>query len=414
MAVTKNTVSRKAETLLTFVYEGTNRRGEKVKGEMPGKNMALAKAQLRKQGISVTTIKRKSVDVMAFLNRRKVKALDIAIFVRQLATMMKAGVPLVQGFEIVAEGLDNPAMREVVLGIKAEVEGGNTFAGALRRYPQHFDDLFVSLVASGEQSGALETMLDRVATYKEKSELLKQKIKKALKYPIAVVVVAIIVTIILMVKVVPVFQDLFSSFGAELPAFTQMVVNMSKWMQAYWWLLILAIVFTIGGLIEFKKRSPAFRDFLDRLALRAPVFGDLVYKAIIARYSRTLATTFAAGVPLIDALESTAGATNNVVYRDAVMRIRDDVSTGQQLQFAMRSTSRFPSMAIQMVAIGEESGALDSMLEKVATHYENEVDNAVDGLTSMMEPLIMAVLGVLVGGLVIAMYLPIFQMGSVI
>ena len=406
--------AKKGELLPNFVYEGTNRRGQKIKGEMPGKNLALAKAQLRKQGINVISIRKKSKNLLEGLSKKKVSALDIAIFARQLATMMKAGVPLVQSFEIVAEGLDNPSMREVVLGIKGEVEGGSSFAGALKKYPQHFDDLFCSLVASGEQSGALETMLDRVAIYKEKSELLKQKIKKAMKYPATVIVVAVVVTIILMLKVVPVFQDLFSSFGADLPAFTQMVVNMSQWMQVYWWVLILGIGLTIGAFIEAKKRSEAFRDLLDRAALKAPIFGDLVYKAIIARYSRTLATTFAAGVPLIEALESTAGATNNVVYRKAVMQIRDDVSTGQQLQFAMRTTNVFPSMAIQMVAIGEESGALDAMLEKVATHFENEVDNAVDGLTSMMEPLIMAILGVLVGGLVVAMYLPIFQMGSVI
>ncbi len=404
----------KAQDIPNFLYEGTNRRGQKIKGEIPSKNMALAKAVLRKQGINVTSIRKKQKNLLEFISKKKVSPMDIAIFTRQLATMMKAGVPLVQSFEIVAEGLDNPSMREVVLGIKGEVEGGNTFAGALRKYPLYFDDLFCSLVASGEQSGALETMLDRVAIYKEKSELLKQKIKKAMKYPMAVIVVALVVTIILMVKVVPVFQDLFSSFGADLPAFTQMVVNMSNWMQVYWWALIGIIAIAIGAFVEAKKRSEKFRDFLDITVLKLPVFGDLVYKAIIARFSRTLSTTFAAGVPLIDALESTAGATNNVLYRKATMQIREDISSGQQLQFAMRATNRFPSMAIQMVAIGEESGALDAMLDKVATHFENEVDNAVDGLTSMMEPLIMSILGVLVGGLVIAMYLPIFQMGSVI
>lgn len=377
-------------------------------------NMALAKVMLRKQGISVQSIREKRKNILEGLLKKKVTTLDITIFTRQLATMMKAGVPLVQSFEIVAEGLDSPAMREVVLGIKGEVEGGNTFAGALRKYPQYFDRLFCSLVESGEQSGALETMLDRVAIYKEKSELLKQKIKKAMKYPATVVVVAIIVTIILMVKVVPVFQDLFSSFGADLPAFTQLVVNMSKWMQEYWYILIACIVGIVIAIGQAHKRSEKFRNTLDKLMLKLPIFGDLVYKAIIARYSRTLATTFAAGVPLIEALESTAGATNNIIYEKAVMKIRDDVATGQQLQFAMRATERFPSMAIQMVSIGEESGALDTMLDKVATYYENEVDNAVDGLTAMMEPLIMAVLGVLVGGLVIAMYLPIFQMGSVV
>lgn len=405
---------KKAQMMPTFIYDGVDRKGVKIKGELPARNMALAKVTLRKQGINIKTIREKKKNILEGLMKKKVSTLDITIFTRQLATMMKAGVPLVQSFEIVAEGLDNPAMREVVLGIKGEVEGGNTFAGALKKYPQHFDRLFCSLVESGEQSGALETMLDRVAIYKEKSELLKQKIKKAMKYPIAVIVVAIVVTMILMVKVVPVFQDLFSSFGADLPAFTQMVVNMSKWMQSYWFILLIGIAVAITSFLETKKRSKKFRDFLDKAALKSPIFGDLVYKAIIARYSRTLATTFAAGVPLIDALESTAGATNNVVYEEAVMKIRDDVATGQQLQFAMRLTNKFPSMAIQMVAIGEESGSLDAMLDKVATHFENEVDNAVDGLTSMMEPLIMAVLGVLVGGLVIAMYLPIFQMGSVV
>ncbi|MEB3766980.1 type II secretion system F family protein [Acinetobacter sp. MD2] len=405
---------KKAQSMPTFAYSGVDRKGLKVKGELPARNMALAKVTLRKQGITVKTMREKRKNILDGLLKKKVGTQDITIFTRQLATMMKAGVPLVQSFEIVAEGLDNPAMRDVVLGIKAEVEGGNTFTGALRKYPQYFDRLFCSLVESGEQSGSLETMLDRVAIYKEKSEILKQKIKKAMKYPITVVVVAIVVTIILMVKVVPVFQDLFSSFGAQLPAFTQMVVNMSNWMQKYWYMLIIGIVFTIVALLETKKRSPKFRDFLDKLALKLPIFGDLVYKSIIARYSRTLATTFAAGVPLIDALESTAGATNNIVFERAVMKVRDDVSTGQQLQFAMRATERFPAMAIQMVAIGEESGALDTMLDKVATYYESEVDNAVDGLTAMMEPLIMAILGVLVGGLVIAMYLPIFQMGSVV
>lgn len=406
--------AKKAQMMPTFTYDGVDRKGLKIKGELPARNMALAKVTLRKQGITINNIREKRKNILEGLMKKKVSTLDITVFTRQLATMMKAGVPLVQSFEIVAEGLENPAMREVVLGIKGEVEGGNTFAGALRKYPQYFDKLFCSLVESGEQSGALETMLDRVAIYKEKSELLKQKIKKAMKYPATVIVVAIIVTIILMVKVVPVFEDLFTSFGADLPAFTKMVVNMSQWMQKYWFLLIIGIGGAVAAFIEAKKRSQKFRDTLDKLALKLPIFGDLVYKAIIARYSRTLATTFAAGVPLIDALESTAGATNNVIYERAVMKIREDVSTGQQLQFAMRASNLFPPMAVQMVAIGEESGALDAMLDKVATHFENEVDNAVDGLTSMMEPLIMAILGVLVGGLVVAMYLPIFQMGSVV
>lgn len=400
------------EMLLDFVYDGTNRRGERVKGETTSRNIELARAQLRKQGISVKTIKKKPKPLLAM--KKSIKPIDIAIFVRQLATMMKAGVPLTQSFEIVADALDNPSMKELVLKLKADIEAGSTFEQALRKHPRYFDDLFCSLVGAGEQSGALETMLERVATYKEKSELLKAKIKKALKYPIAVIVVAVIVTAILLIKVVPVFADLFHSFGAELPAFTQMVVNMSEWMQKYWWILLFGIGGAIIAFSEAKKRSKKFRDSLDRLTLKVPIFGNIAYQAIIARFSRTLSTTFAAGVPLIDALDSTAGATNNVVYYNATQKIKNDVATGQQLQFSMRSTNLFPSMAIQMVGIGEEAGSLEEMLDKVATYYENEVDNAVDGLTSLMEPMIMAFLGIVVGGLVIAMYLPIFQMGSVV
>lgn len=400
------------DMLFDFVYNGTNRRGEKVKGETTSRNIEIAKAQLRKQGITVKNIKKKPKPL--FQMKKAIKAIDIAIFVRQLATMMKAGVPLVQSFEIVADSLDNPTMKELVLQLKADIESGTNFETALRRHPRYFDDLFCSLVGAGEQSGALETMLERVATYKEKSELLKAKIKKAMKYPIAVIVVAIIVTAILLVKVVPVFSDLFKSFGAELPAFTQMVINMSEWMQQYWWIMMFLIAAAVIGFSEGKKRSKKFRDFLDRLTLKLPIFGNIAYQAVIARFSRTLSTTFAAGVPLIDALNSTAGATNNVVFYNATQKIKQDVATGQQLQFSMRSTNLFPSMAIQMVGIGEEAGSLEEMLDKVATYYENEVDNAVDGLTSLMEPMIMAILGVLVGGLVIAMYLPIFQMGQVV
>ena len=340
--------------------------------------------------------------------------MDIAIFTRQMATMMKAGVPLVQAFEIVADGLDNPSMKDVILKIKADVEGGNNFAGALQKHPLLFDDLYCSLVDAGEQSGALETMLDRVALYKEKSEALKQKIKKAMKYPIAVVCVAVIVTAILLIKVVPTFQELFQGFGAELPAFTQFVIGLSEALQAnFLFIVVLLIGFAIV-FSETRKRSERFRNGLDRTLLKLPIIGDITFKSTIARYARTLSTTFAAGVPLIDALDACAGATGNVVYRRAVLQVKEDVSTGQQLQFAMRSTGVFPAMALQMTAIGEESGALDAMLEKVAIYYEDEVDNAVDGLTSMMEPLIMAVLGVLIGGLIIAMYLPIFQLGAVV
>lgn len=407
-------MATKAEQILTFVYEGSDRRGQKVKGEISGKNLALAKAQLRKQGINAQKVYKKRANLLAGLSKKKVTAMDIAIFSRQMATMMKAGVPLVQSFEIVADGLDNPTMKDVVMGIKVDVEGGNSLASALRKYPDYFDELFCSLVHSGEQSGSLETMLDRVAIYKEKSEALKMKINKAMKYPLTVVVVALIVTVILLLKVVPVFQDLFKGFGAELPAFTLFVIGLSAWMQKWWFVFIAGIIGSVMGLKEAKKRSTAFANWLDRLVLKLPIVGDLAYKSTVARYCRTLSTTFAAGVPLIDALVSCAGAAGNVVYRDAILRIRDDVATGQQLGFAMRQTGIFPSMALQMVSIGEESGALDAMLEKVATYFEAEVDNAVDGLTAMMEPLIMAVLGVLIGGLIIAMYLPIFQLGSVV
>lgn len=406
--------AKSVEQMLTFAYEGIDKRGQKVKGEVNGKNMALAKAQLRKQGINANKVFKKRADLLGGVRKKKVKPMDVAIFTRQLATMMKAGVPLVQSFEIVAEGLDNPTMKEVVLGIKSEVESGNGFAQALRKYPDLFDELFCSLVSSGEQSGSLESMLDRVAEYKEKSELLKMKIKKAMKYPLTVLMVAAIVTAILLLKVVPVFQELFAGFGADLPAFTQMVINLSESLQANWFIIL--AVFGVFGFVftEAKKRSQAFRNWLDRTVLKLPVVGDLAYKSTIARFCRTLATTFAAGVPLIDALVSCAGAAGNVVYKDAIMRIRDDVATGQQLGFAMKQTGIFPSMALQMVNIGEESGALDAMLDKVATHFENEVDNAVDGLTAMMEPMIMAFLGVVIGGLIIAMYLPIFQLGSVV
>lgn len=404
---------KKIESTLSFSYEGVDRKGVKIKGDIPAKNIALAKVSLRKQGIVVSHIKEKRKDILGQLFKRGISSLDITIFTRQLATMMRAGVPLVQGLDIVSEGLDNQSMRNVVAGIKSEVENGNTFAGGLRKFPQHFDQLFCSLVESGEQSGSLDTMLERVATYKEKSEQLKMKIKKALKYPIFVIIVAIAVTILLMIKVVPVFQDIFTSFGQELPLFTQMVVSMSVWMQNYWIAVVLMMIMMAIAFVQSKKRSKRFRDYLDKLSLKLPIFGDLIYKAIIARFSRTLSTTFAAGVPLIDALQSTAGATNNVIFENAVLKIKENVSTGQQLNFAMRLANRFPTMAIQMVAIGEESGALDAMLEKVANYYEDEVDHAVDGLTSLLEPLIMVILGILVGGLVIAMYLPIFKMGSI-
>lgn len=401
-----------APQLAAFVWSGTDRKGQKVKGELNAANIAVAKAELRKQGINAKTVKKKPKAI--FSNKKRITPLDISIFSRQLATMMKAGVPLVQSFDIVADGLENITMKELVISIKTDVESGNSLAGALKKHPLYFDDLFCSLVDSGEQSGALETMLDRIATYKEKTEALKAKIKKAVKYPIAVIIVAVIVTTILLLKVVPTFEELFNGFGAELPAFTQMVIGMSRWMQANWW-IFLGIMIGIGfGFTEAKRRSQRFSDALDALALKAPVVGNIIFQSTIARFARTLATTFAAGVPLVEALDSVAGATGNIIYKRAVLKIKEEVSSGTQMNFSMRSTGLFPAMAIQMTAIGEESGSLDTMLDKVATHYEQEVDAAVDGLTSLLEPIIMAVLGVVVGGLIIAMYLPIFQLGNAV
>jgi type IV pilus assembly protein PilC len=405
-------MAAKAIKTSTFSWEGTDKKGSKIKGETNGQNPALVKAQLRKQGINPTKVRKKSVSL--FSAGKKIKPMDIALFARQMATMMKAGVPLLQSFDIIGEGLDNQNMRKLVDDIKQHVAAGNSFAASLRTRPLYFDDLFCNLVDAGEQAGALEDLLDRVATYKEKTEALKAKIKKAMNYPIAVVVVAVIVTAILLLKVVPQFETVFASFGAELPAFTQFVIGISKGLQEWWFVMLFGAFAAIFALTESKKRSEKFRNWIDRTALKAPVIGDIIYKSSVARYARTLATTFAAGVPLVEALDSVAGATGNIVFKNAVNKIKQDVSSGMQLNFSMRSTGAFPSMAIQMTAIGEESGALDMMLDKVASYYEAEVDNAVDGLTSLMEPIIMSVLGVLVGGLIIAMYLPIFQLGAVV
>ena len=396
----------------TFSWEGTDKKGNKLKGETSGQSPLLVKAQLRKQGINPTKVRKKSISILSA--GKKIKPIDIALFARQMATMMKAGVPLLQSFEIIEEGLDNPNMRKLVSDVKQHVASGNSFASALRTQPLYFDDLFCNLVDAGEQAGALESLLDRVATYKEKTEALKSKIKKAMNYPIAVVVVATIVSCILLIKVVPQFKEVFKSFGADLPAFTMFVLGISEGLQKWWYVFIAGLFGAIFIFAETKKRSEKFRDGLDRIALKTPVVGDIIYKSSVARYARTLSTTFAAGVPLVEALDSVAGATGNIVFKNAVNKIKQDVTAGMQLNFSMRSTGVFPSMAIQMTAIGEESGALDMMLDKVASYYEAEVDNAVDGLTALMEPIIMSVLGVLIGGLIIAMYLPIFQLGKVI
>ena len=397
----------------TYMWQGIDARGNPSKGEIGGGSIAMVKAQLRKRGIKPTKVRKKAKPLFS-PSKPKIKPMDIAVFTRQLATMMKAGIPLVQSFEIVGESLENASMRELVLAVRDEVASGNNFADSIRKHPRYFDDLYCNLVEAGEQAGALETMLERLAVYKEKSEALKSKIKKAMNYPITVVAVAIIVTGILLVKVVPQFAETFSSFGAELPLFTQYVMRISDFAIAWWLWVVLGIGAAAFLFKEAKVRSKAFSEALERLSLKLPVLGDIIEQSALARFTRTLSTTFSAGVPLVEALESVAGATGNVVYRNATMQIRDDVTSGQQLTSAIRSTGLFPNMVIQMVSIGEESGALDGMLDKCANFYEAEVDNAVDGLTSMMEPLIMAVLGVLVGGLMIAMYMPIFQIGSVV
>lgn len=396
-----------------YNWSGTDKTGRSSKGQIEAVSQAMAKAQLRQQGIKPKTVRRKPKALFGSKGAA-IKAADIAIFTRQLATMLKAGVPLVQSFEIVEEGLEKPRMQELVRSIRLDVASGSGLAPSLAKHPRHFDDLFCALVGSGEDSGTLEIMLDRVATYKEKTEQLKAKIRKAMTYPTAVICVALIVTGILLIKVVPVFATTFRNFGSDLPAFTLAVMNFSDFVREWWIVVLVGMVAAFFGFKELKLRSVRFSEFLDQIALKLPVIGTLVHDAVIARFSRTLSTTFAAGVPLVDALNSTAGASGNSVYRKAIYQIRDDVTTGTTLYNAIKATGLFPTMLLQMVSIGEESGALDDMLDKVATHYEEAVDNAVDSLSSLMEPIIMSVLGVLVGGLMIAMYLPIFMLGSVI
>ena len=394
-----------------FAWQGTDRSGKKVKGNTVARNEAAVRSELRRQGVVPTRVRKQS---QLFKKTGKVTPGDLAIFSRQLATMMTAGIPLVQSFDIIGAGHENPAMQRLLLSIKSEVEGGTTLANSLAKHPMHFDDLFVNLVAAGEQAGALETLLDKIATYKEKTEAIKKKVKKALFYPGAVVAVAFIVTAILLIFVIPEFETLFQGFGADLPAFTRFVIDISDFVRTQGWLLVIGIVGLVVGFLHMYKRSRALQHFLDRVVLKLPVIGPILNKSAIARFARTLATTFAAGVPLVEALGSVAGACGNIVYESAVHKIRDEVATGQRLQRAMEATSLFPNMVNQMIAVGEESGSLDDMSSKVADFYEEEVDNAVDSMSSLLEPLIMAVLGVLVGGLVVAMYLPIFKMGAVV
>jgi type IV pilus assembly protein PilC len=396
---------------LQFNWEGKDKKGNKIRGKILAVNENQARADLRRQNIIPTRVSKHRA---LFGGGGKITPMDIAVFSRQLSTMLAAGIPLVQSFEIVGVGHEKPAMQKLILEIKQSIEGGSSLHESLRKHPIYFDDLYTNLVEAGEQAGALESLLDKVATYKEKTEALKKKIKKALFYPTAVLAVAVVVTLILLLFVIPQFESLFQGFGADLPAFTRMVINLSEFVQEQGWWMALLIIGGVVFFIHMKKRSEALRHFMDRAALKLPIIGPILVKAAIARYARTLSTMFSAGVPLVEAMDSVAGATGNIVYEQAVYRMRDEVSTGQRLQRAMENTGLFPNMVIQMIAVGEESGSLDAMAAKVAEFYELEVDTAVDGLASLLEPLIMAILGVLVGGLVIAMYLPIFKMGAVI
>ena len=401
----------KSVKLVTFLWEGTDRKGARHKGEMVGPSVALVKAELRRQGMTPLKVRKKPVSIFASGSKR-VKSKDIAIFSRQLATMMTAGVPLVQSFDIVSKGSEHPGMQQLVANLKSDIEGGSSLSQALNRHPKEFDALFCNLVKAGEEAGILENLLNKIATYKEKTEAIKKKIKKAMFYPAGVLAVAFLVTMILMIWVVPQFQSLFNGMGANLPAITLVVVTISHFVQHWWWAILGGVVGGIFGFMRLKRDSKAFNLLWDRFILKVPVIGTVMEKAAVARFARTLGTMFAAGVPLVEAMDSVAGATGNSVYATAVLKMRDEIATGQQLQTAMMQRKIFPSMTVQMVAIGEESGSLDSMLSKVADFYEEEVDNAVDSVSSLMEPFIMVVLGTIIGTLVLAMYMPIFQMGN--
>lgn len=395
---------------ITFVWEGTDKRGKRLKGEMKGSGLAFVTATLRRQGITVIKIKKQS----AFNSSKRITDKDITLFTRQLATMMKSGVPLLQSFDIVGKGHSNASVSKLLADIKSDVETGSSLSQAFRKYPLYFDALFCNLVQAGEQAGILDTLLDRLATYKEKILAIKSKIKSALFYPISILVVAFIITAVIMIFVIPAFKDLFSNFGADLPAPTLVVMALSDFFVEYWWAIFGTIGFSVWFFFYTWKRSEKMQSTMDRIMLKLPVFGELIRKATIARFARTLSTMFAAGVPLVEALDSVAGASGNRVYYDATKQIQSDVTTGTSLTVAMQNTEVFPNMVLQMVSIGEESGALDAMLSKVADFYEGEVDDAVEGISSLMEPIIMVVLGTLIGGLVIAMYLPIFKMGQAI
>lgn len=408
------TAPRRTEPQLpVFVWEGTDRRGVLMKGEQAAKSMALVRADLRRQGITPKVVKPKPKPLFGAAGS-SIKAKDIAVFSRQIATMMKSGVPIVSALEIIGNGNKNVRMRQLVETIRNDVEGGSSFYEALSRHPVYFDELYRNLVRAGESAGVLETVLDTIATYKENLEALKGKIKKAMFYPAMVVAVALIVSAILLIFVVPQFETVFKEFGADLPAFTKMVIGLSDFMVSWWWAMLIFVVAAVVSAIAFYKRSIAFQHFLDRMVLKVPVIGQIMQNSSIARFSRTLAVTFKAGVPLVEAMDTVAGATGNSVYTKAVLRMRDDVAVGYPVNVAMKQLNLFPHMVVQMTAIGEEAGALDTMLFKVAEFYEQEVNNAVDALSSLLEPMIMVFLGVIVGGMVIAMYLPIFKLGSVV
>jgi len=397
-----------------FVWEGKDKKGDKVKGESNGSSAALIKADLRRQGIKPLKVRKKPKPLFGGASGKAITPADIAVFARQLSTMMSAGVPLVQSFEIAGRGHENPRMQELLLAVKADIESGSTLAESLAKHPLYFDELFCNLVQAGEHAGILEDLLDKIATYKEKVESIKSKIKKALFYPAAIIVVSFIITAILLIFVIPEFAALFRGFGADLPALTQFVVDASDIFIEYWYIIFGGIFAAVFTFLQFKKRSIPFNHMLDRVSLKMPIFGPLLEKAAIARYARTLSTMFAAGVPLVEAMNSVAGATGNIVFSSATLKMRDEIATGQQLNLSMRQTGLFPNMVVQMVAIGEEAGSVDAMLSKVADIYEAEVDDAVDALSSLMEPIIMVVLGGLIGGMVVAMYLPIFKLGDVV
>jgi type IV pilus assembly protein PilC len=394
-----------------FTWEGTDSSGKKISGKSLASSEAAVRSELRRKGVVASKVRKQST---LFQKTGRVQVADIAIFSRQLATMLSAGIPLVQSFDIIGNGHDNPAMQKLILAVKADVEGGTSLADALGRHPLYFDDLFVNLVSAGEQAGALESLLDKIATYKEKTEAIKKKIKKALFYPAAVLAVAFIVTTILLIFVIPEFENLFQGFGADLPAFTRMVIDLSLFVRTNGLMLAMMIAGAVTGYLYMLKRSRKMRVIQDRVMLKLPIIGPIIEKSCIARFARTLSTMFAAGVPLVEGLQSVSGATGNIVYEIAVLEIKEEVATGQRLQQCMENTGLFPNMVIQMIAVGEESGSLDAMSAKVADFYEDDVDNAVDSLSSLLEPMIMSILGVLVGGLVVAMYLPIFKMGAVI